>query len=92
MSNILRSYQGPQIIKLIEQLSNNNQAALVSCVGSGKTLVSSIVSSELVRIGIVDKVLIAAPYNSIVDEFPTYTNSEWVSSDNKYPDLFKKTK
>jgi superfamily II DNA or RNA helicase len=44
----LRNYQVNQVNRLIRQLTYNNQAALVSAVGTGKTLVTAIVGSELI--------------------------------------------
>lgn len=68
----LRSYQVNQVNRLIRQLTYNNQAALVSAVGTGKTLVTAIVGSELISRDVVKKVIVSAPYNTIVDGFLNY--------------------
>jgi superfamily II DNA or RNA helicase len=77
----LRDYQLPQVTKLIRQLTNHNEAALVSAVGTGKTLVTSIVGNELRKLGIVSKVIVAAPFNTIVKEFPVYSGETILSGD-----------
>ena len=66
----LREYQSPQVNKLIRQLQNGNEAALISAVGTGKTIVTAVVGDELIKRGIVKKVIVAAPFNTIVKEFP----------------------
>lgn len=72
----LREYQDPQVNKLIRQLMNSNEAALVSAVGTGKTLVTAVVGDELIKRGIVKKVIVSAPFNTIVKEFPQYTGKK----------------
>jgi superfamily II DNA or RNA helicase len=66
----LREYQSPQVNKLIRQLQNANEGALISAVGTGKTIVTAVVGDELIKRGIVKKVIVSAPFNTIVKEFP----------------------
>lgn len=75
----LREYQTPQVNKLIRQLQNFNEAALISAVGTGKTLVGAVVGDELIKRGIVKKVIVSAPFNTIVKEFPEYSGKKILS-------------
>lgn len=75
----LREYQTPQVNKLIRQLQNSNEAALISAVGTGKTLVGAVVGDELIKRGIVKKVIVSAPFNTIVKEFPEYSGKKILS-------------
>jgi len=75
----LRDYQLPQVNKIIRQLTNNQTSALVSAVGTGKTLVTSVVGDELMKRGIVSKIIVAAPFNTIVKEFPQFSGNKILS-------------
>ena len=66
----LREYQAQQVNKLIRQLQTFNEGALISAVGTGKTIVTAVVGDELRKRGIVKKVIVSAPFNTIVKEFP----------------------
>lgn len=75
----LREYQNPQVNKLIRQLQNANEAALISAVGTGKTIVTAVVGDELIKRGIVKKVIVSAPFNTIVKEFPDLSGKKFLS-------------
>ena len=78
--NTLRHYQLSHVNRILRQVSTHNEAALVSCVGSGKTLTASVVGSEAMNRGIVNRVICATPFTTIAEEFKRYTGSHWASN------------
>ena len=78
--NTLRHYQLSHVNRILRQVSSHNEAALVSCVGSGKTLTASVVGSEAMNRGIVNRVICATPFTTIAEEFKRYTGTHWASN------------
>jgi len=75
----LRDYQTKAINKILNQLSENNLAGIVSCVGSGKTLIASIIASTAITRGI-SKIIISTPFTTIEEEFTEYSNQKWMTN------------
>ena len=79
MGYSLRPYQLSGIASQIRHLTTNNQGAVVFATGSGKTDVGTIIGSELLHNGVVNKVIAATPFTSIVVDFASKSGDHFTT-------------
>jgi superfamily II DNA or RNA helicase len=74
----LRNYQVEQIKRVIRELKNRGIALLASAVGSGKTLVTKVIISEITKLKELNitRIIIASPLKNIAKEFEANTTDE----------------